>query len=489
MEWKVIAENYIGALVGFIIYFVPMLLAHCVFDQTGRIRLGFLFLHCAIFVLLFLGATFRASSKLEEIAREFIISTEEKEALSPKLNVSFSPLFDDPSYARYKYPLYEYCFLVGNRNKQSVPITDLTINIFFKNIINELTREVMTETGGIIIGGMRYIEKEGQHRTIIEDKPLDIPTSRAIVLTVRTRRNNGGILNTNEAVLNSEKWPKGASMEARVVIDVTAKPDLISKPDKMGTYEGKYYYQIKNKEFEGRLSGLIPDPNITLLLAEFYYERGLAYEKKEQYDEAIAEYVHVIEYDSNHTNTYFHRGLCYLKKKDHSAAILENNRVIELNPNYADAYFNRGSAYAESKKYDEAIEDYNKYIRMKPQDPEGYITRGRVLGSKGENDEAISDYNKALELNPNMQDEIYYKLWIVYNNRGVSLAKEDKHSEAVADFSKAIQLNPNDGQSYYNRSRSWLHLGDKEKAITDMKKACDLGIKKACDEYEKLIHN
>jgi len=447
MEWKVIAENYIGALVGFIIYFIPMLLAHCVFDQTGKIRLGFLLLHLTILLLLFSGATFRASLKLEEIAREIIISPEEKEALSPKLNVSFSPLFDDPSSARYKYPLYEYCFLVDNRNKQSVPITDLTINFFFKNIINEVTREVMTETGGIIMGGMRYIEKEGQDTTIIEDNPLDIPTSRAIVLTVRTRRKNGVTLNTNEAVLNSEKWPKGASVDAHVVIDVTEKPDLISKPDKMGTYEGKYYYQIKKKEFEGQLSGLIPDPNVSLLLAEFYYEHGLAYEEKDHYDEAIVEYNQAIKHNLKHSNAYFHRGLCYLKKKDHSKAIVDCNRVIELSPNYADAYFNRGSAYAESKKYDEALEDYKKYINLRPGDYEGHFASG------------LARY------------------------------KNGQCKEAISDFSKAIELNPNHGESFYYRGFSWKTLGEMERALSDLKKACDLGIKKACDEYEKLIHN
>ena len=228
MEWKVIAENYIGAFLLILGYFIGMLSTHMVFDQSGKIRYGFLVLHCLVLVLAFVGATIRASLQLEQIARELIISPKDKETLSPKLHIGFSPLFDDPSYARYKYPLYEYCFLVDNRNKQSVPITDLTITFFFRNIINEVTREVMTETGEIITGGMRYIEKEGQHTTIIEDNPLDTPTSRAVVLTVRTRRKNGDTLNTNEAILNSEKWPKGASVDAHVVIDVTAKPDLIS---------------------------------------------------------------------------------------------------------------------------------------------------------------------------------------------------------------------------------------------------------------------
>lgn len=88
-----------------------------------------------------------------------------------------------------------------------------------------------------------------------------------------------------------------------------------------------------------------------------------------------------------------------------------------------------------------------------------------------------------------MRYEINTKLEIVYNNRGVSLAAENRHSDAIADFNKAIQHNPNDGKVYYNRALSWTRLGDRERAIVDMKKTCDLGIKQACDEYDKLIHN
>lgn len=447
MEWKVIAENYIGVLVGFVIYFVPMLLAHCVFDQSGRIRLGFLLLHCAILALLFLGATVRASLKLEEIARELFISPEEKKALSPQLAIGFSPLFDDPSSARYKYPQYEYCFLVRNQNKESVAIADLAINFFFKNTINETKANIMLDTGGAIVGGLRIIEAEGDHTTVMEDEPLEIQASGAPVLVVKARTVNGKRVNTNEAVLNSEKWPKGASMDARVVVDVTAKPDLIAKPDKMGTYEGKYHYQIKNKGFEERICGIIPDPNITLLLAESHYERGLGYEKKEQYNEAIPEYDQAIENNPEYSDAYFHRGLCYSKKKEYNKAILDYSKVTELKSNYADAYFNRGSAYAESQKYDEGIKDYTKYTQLRPQDPDGYITRGRVLSLKGEDIDAISDFDKAME------------------------------------------LNPNDGRIYYCRAISSIRLGDKGRAIVDMKKACDLGIKEACDAYEKLIHD
>ncbi len=521
MEWKIIATHYIAALVAFLGYFITMLLGHWVFDQSGKMRYDLLPVHCAMLVLIFVLATMQASSKLEEISRELAISPEEKEALSPKLTVSFSPLFDDPSSTPYKYPLYEYSFLIRNLNQKSVPATDVAIIFSFKHAIDKTNAGAILDTGGAIVDGLRIIETEGDHTTVTEDEPLEIQASGAPVLRVKTRTVNGKRVNTNEAVLSCAKWPEGAVFRGGVVVN-TGNGMI---PHSMGIYVGKYHYQIKNTRFEEQIAGSILDPNVTMLLAESCYDQGRDYEKKEQYDEAIAEYDRVIEHNPRHSNAYFHRGLCYSKKKEYSKAILDCSRVIELSPNYADAYFNRGSAYAESKKYDEAIEDYTKYTQMNPQDPEGYITRGRVLGWKGENndaisdfdkaieldpkqatgylnrgiiyarrvvgeyDKAISDYKKALELNPAMRDEINAKLWIAYNNRGISLATENRHSDAVADFSKAIELNPDDGKIYYNRALSWIRLGDRERAIIDMKKACDLGIKEACDAYDKLTHN
>ena len=71
-----------------------------------------------------------------------------------------------------------------------------------------------------------------------------------------------------------------------------------------------------------------------------------------------------------------------------------------------------------------------------------------------------------------------------YYNRGLAHSKEGELKLAIKDYSKAIELKPDYADAYYRRSKAWLHLGETEKAKTDMKTASKIGInsKTAIDE-------
>jgi tetratricopeptide (TPR) repeat protein len=62
------------------------------------------------------------------------------------------------------------------------------------------------------------------------------------------------------------------------------------------------------------------------MLADAYNNRGIAYDSKGQYDQAIADY----------------------------------NNALEINPRYAMAYYNRGIAYYFKKEYDKSLENVKK---------------------------------------------------------------------------------------------------------------------------------
>lgn len=437
MEWKLIAENYIGALVVFVLYLLTVLWRHWVFGPTGGIRVGFFFLHCGVLGLLFLGATLRVSWKLEQRR----ISPEEKEALSPKLYIRFSPIYHDPEFSPYKYPLYAYSFLVRNDNKESASISDLAMSFVFKCEIEKTNAGAILDTGGPIIDGRVITETKGERAIVSEGQPQEIHASGAPELRVKLWTVNGKPLNTNQADLACAKWPRGCVFRGRVVVNVEKPPVILQG---MGTYFGQYHYQIKDEIFTEQIRDVIPEPNDTLLKAEYHYDQARDRADNKQYDEAITEYNKAIGLNPKYADAYFYRALCYSRKRDYPKAILDNSKAIELSPTYADAYFNRAGAYAESQKYSEAIQDYTRYIGMKPEDPQAHFGRGRALHEDGQSKKAISD------------------------------------------FTEAIGFNPEYGESFYYRALSWVRLGKKEKGVIDMKKACDLGIKEACDAYDKL---
>jgi regulator of sirC expression with transglutaminase-like and TPR domain len=129
--------------------------------------------------------------------------------------------------------------------------------------------------------------------------------------------------------------------------------------------------------------------------AEFYYERGLSYFAKSDYDRAVADYNTAIELDPDYAAAYYDRGLAYAAKGEMDRAIADYNRVIELDPDYAEAYHNRGLAYAAKWDYDDAIANYNRAIGLNPDYAAAYYNRGVAYFYKGDRDRAIADFRKS----------------------------------------------------------------------------------------------
>ena len=73
-----------------------------------------------------------------------------------------------------------------------------------------------------------------------------------------------------------------------------------------------------------------------------------------------------------------------------------------------------------------------------------------------------------------------------YYNRGLAYAKNGELKLAIEDYTKAIELKPDYADAYYRRSKAWLHLGEVEKAKSDMKTASDIGISSATALDETL---
>lgn len=73
-----------------------------------------------------------------------------------------------------------------------------------------------------------------------------------------------------------------------------------------------------------------------------YLNRGVAYGKKGQYDQAIVDFNKAIELNPRDAAAYYNRGISYEKRGQHDRAILDFTKAIEINPRYAKAYINRG---------------------------------------------------------------------------------------------------------------------------------------------------
>ncbi|MEE8075142.1 MAG: tetratricopeptide repeat protein, partial [Candidatus Binatia bacterium] len=63
---------------------------------------------------------------------------------------------------------------------------------------------------------------------------------------------------------------------------------------------------------------------------------------------------------------YNNRGNAYTRKGQYDQAISDFNKALEINPRDAKAYNDRGVSYARKGQYDQAVSDYNKALEINP---------------------------------------------------------------------------------------------------------------------------
>jgi tetratricopeptide (TPR) repeat protein len=98
---------------------------------------------------------------------------------------------------------------------------------------------------------------------------------------------------------------------------------------------------------------------------------------------------------------FYDRGIAFQAKRDYDRAIADYTDAIRLEPNFAHAFYNRGTAYQVKRDYDHAIADYTDAIGLDPTYFRAYKARGHAFQAKGDNSRANSDLNEASRQNPN----------------------------------------------------------------------------------------
>lgn len=101
----------------------------------------------------------------------------------------------------------------------------------------------------------------------------------------------------------------------------------------------------------------------------------------------------------------FNKGVDFQKKEDWDTAIACYTEAIRLKPDYANPYFGRGIAYDEKGEYDKAIKDHSEAIRLKPDDPDFYNNRGVTHQKNGDQSKADADFAKANALKAKAKEQ------------------------------------------------------------------------------------
>ncbi|NDW08501.1 tetratricopeptide repeat protein [Dysgonomonas sp. 520] len=183
----------------------------------------------------------------------------------------------------------------------------------------------------------------------------------------------------------------------------------------------------------------------------------------------------LIDSDKENAELYFARSVDYMLIQDFDNAIQDLTKATTIKPDFILAQFNLGVLYTKQMELKEknridALSQTNTNAlgdKTPPSTSAGLPIAG-VNTDKPEFNQAIKCYDKILQLDP--------KFTYAYYNRACLKAEQRDYRGAILDFNEAIRLENEFPQAYFNRGICQLYIGEKDKGVSDLRKAGELGV-------------
>jgi tetratricopeptide (TPR) repeat protein len=131
-----------------------------------------------------------------------------------------------------------------------------------------------------------------------------------------------------------------------------------------------------------------------------YYARGFALLAEGKYDMALEDANRALRKTRNEPAFYNLRGICWDHKAAWREALADYSSAVELDPDNALFFYNRASTFIEQGNDVEAMADINKAIRLDPTNCMYCHQRGQVYLLRRDYDQLVSDCTHAIKLDP-----------------------------------------------------------------------------------------
>ena len=263
------------------------------------------------------------------------------------------------------------------------------------------------------------------------------------------------------------------------------------------------------------------NPQIKLLGGYIYNDMGRKEDEWKRYKKALEYFNKAVAFGEN-TEFLYERSTCYhYYLNDDKDALKDINKCITLKPYDIDYYLLRAYIYLSENRIYTAVKDFKQAERINPFNSfvedwrkdvsqqyvsmgykcidtnlqksleffnEGeeysqnnsslYFMRSYAYYNLGRYDESISDCKKAINIDPKK-----FNFYILIGNE---LGAKNKWDESIDYWNQYISLVPDNAKAYYEQSGLYYHIGNENLAIKGLKKACSLGLKKACQKLKQI---
>jgi tetratricopeptide (TPR) repeat protein len=197
-------------------------------------------------------------------------------------------------------------------------------------------------------------------------------------------------------------------------------------------------------------------------MAVAYCARGVAFDARDQFNRAIADYDESVRIGPKSPTGYRCRGYGNIARGALEEAISDFNEAIALDPDSA-SFLARGRAYRAKGDLARAIADYGEALRLDPNNAMAFNNRAAALVQRQDYGRAIEDLGNAIRLNPSSSE--------AFVNRGLAYAYQKEHDRAIADFTEAIRLDPKNAGAFTNRGVAYEEKGERARARADFDQA------------------
>jgi len=221
---------------------------------------------------------------------------------------------------------------------------------------------------------------------------------------------------------------------------------------------------------------------------EFYSTRAYAYRQLDKKQEAIKDLNRSIVLNPTYYYDYIVRSYLLCETEKINEAVEDLHLAELLSPDEPEVknckdwmvkdLIYKGHKLAESGDLAQAMQKYNISLGLDPNNVEGLYWRGRAELKQGDFDRALKDFNSAIENDPHHFES--------YRNIDWLLARNGNWDRVIQLWNGFIALEPNNAKAYLERGGANLHKGDRQAALKDAKKACELGNSEACMRYNQI---
>jgi tetratricopeptide (TPR) repeat protein len=217
--------------------------------------------------------------------------------------------------------------------------------------------------------------------------------------------------------------------------------------------------------------------------ADYFYERGSAYQAADRPGEALADFTHAIGLKPEHVPALLARAQLRLDRNDSAASVAPDLATADrAAPNESQVRLDLGDLYLRARDYGAAAADYTRWIDSHRRDdvqmPRARAARcwARALMGK-ELEAALDDCNAAVKAYRNNASFL--------DSRGLVYLRLGKYDKAIGDYDAALALDPKIAWSLYGRGLAKQHLGQTAAGQADIAAATAVAPKIA-DEAASL---